>query len=277
MPDPTSSPEFAIPPALAEQIARAARLVAEASSVVALTGAGLSVESGIPPFRGPGGLWTKYGEPPLDGYQRFLRDPRKAWQDRLSPREPWAQALAETLGAAKPNAGHRALAELEAIGRCDAVITQNIDDLHRQSGTRCLIEIHGNHKLLRCLGCVARFGAGELEIDSERLPPRCPRCAGIVKGDTVHFGEPIPADVLRRCHQVVEHADCMLVVGTSATVYPAAEFPLEVLRRGGTLIEVNPEPSELSELALLSLRGPAGAVLSKLVEIVSEVWAGSAR
>ncbi len=277
MPDPTSSPESAISPVLAEQIARAAGLVASASSVVALTGAGLSVESGIPPFRGPGGLWTKYGEPPLDGYQRFLRDPKKAWQDRLSPREPWAQALAETLGSAKPNAGHRALAELEAIGRCDAVITQNIDDLHRQSGTRCLIEIHGNHKLLRCLGCVARFGAGELEIDPERLPPRCPRCAGIVKGDTVHFGEPIPADVLRRCHQVVEQADCMLVVGTSATVYPAAEFPLDVLRRDGRLIEVNPEASELSELALLSLRGPAGAVLSKLVELVSEAGAGSAQ
>ncbi len=277
MSDPTPSPDFAIPQALAEQIARAAGLVAGASSVVALTGAGLSVESGIPPFRGPGGLWTKYGEPPLDGYQRFLRDPKKAWQDRLSPREPWAQALAETLGSAKPNAGHRALAELEQIGRCDAVITQNIDDLHRQSGTRCLIEIHGNHKLLRCLGCVARFAAGELEIDPERLPPRCPRCGGVVKGDTVHFGEPIPADVLRRCHQVVEQADCMLVVGTSATVYPAAEFPLEVLRRRGSLIEVNPEPSELSELAVLSLRGPAGAVLSRLVERVSEAGAGSAR
>jgi len=213
----------------------------------------------------------------MDGFQRFLRDPARAWRERLNPTEGWARGLRDTLAAARPNAGHLALAGLEQRGLLECVITQNIDDLHRQSGTRCLIEIHGNHKLLRCLGCVARFGAGELEIDSERLPPRCPRCAGIVKGDTVHFGEPIPADVLRRCHQVVEHADCMLVVGTSATVYPAAEFPLEVLRRGGTLIEVNPEPSELSELALLSLRGPAGAVLSKLVEIVSEVWAGSAR
>ncbi|MFI5216294.1 MAG: NAD-dependent protein deacylase [Candidatus Limnocylindria bacterium] len=277
MSHPTPSPEFAISPALEEEIARAAALVAGASNVVALTGAGLSVESGIPPFRGPGGLWTKYGEPPLDGYQRFLRDPKRAWRDRLSPREPWAQALAETLGSAKPNAGHRALAELEAIGRCGAVITQNIDDLHRQAGARALIEIHGNHKLLRCLGCVARFAAGEIEIDPERLPPLCPRCGGVVKGDTVHFGEPIPADVLRRCHQVVERADCMLVVGTSATVYPAAEFPLDVLRRGGSLIEVNPEPSELSDLATLSLRGPGGAVLSRLVEIVARARDGSPR
>lgn len=277
MSHPTPSQGFAISQSLEAQIARAAELVVGAGSLVALTGAGLSVESGIPPFRGPGGLWTKYGEPPLDGYQRFLRDPKRAWQERLSPREPWARALAETLRSAKPNAGHRALAELEAIGRCDAVITQNIDDLHRQAGTRSLIEIHGNHKLQRCLGCVARFAEGELEIDPEKLPPVCPRCGGVVKGDTVHFGEPIPGDALRRCHRVVEQADCMLVVGTSATVYPAAEFPLEVLRRGGSLIEVNPEPSELSDLATVSLRGPGGAVLTRLVGIVSEARGGGPR
>jgi NAD-dependent deacetylase len=274
--DPDSS-DFVICEALARQIALAAGWIAAARSVVALTGAGLSVESGIPPFRGPGGLWTKYGEPPLDGYQRFLRDPRQAWLDRLSPREPWAQALGETLARAKPNAGHRALAELEALGRCDAVITQNIDDLHRQAGARRLLEIHGNHKLLRCLGCLARFGPGELEIDSASLPPRCPSCGGLVKGDTVQFGEPIPADVLRRCHEAVEGADTMLVIGTSATVYPAAEFPLEVLRRGGRLIEVNPEPSELTELASLSLRGPGGALLPRLVVDVTHALEGRPR
>ena len=265
----THSSEFVIGEPLEGEIARASQRLASAHSVVALTGAGLSVESGIPPFRGPGGLWTKYGEPPLDGYQRFVRDPARAWRERLSPREPSAKALVDTLASAKPNAGHHALAELEALGRCDAVITQNIDDLHRQAGTRELIEIHGNHKLLRCLGCVARFAAGEITIDPESLPPHCPRCGEILKGDTVQFGEPIPADVLRRCQQVVERADCMLVIGTSATVYPAAEFPLEVLRRGGSLIEVNPEPSELSDLAGHSLRGPGGAVLTRLVELVS--------
>lgn len=271
----TRRPDFVIAEPLASEITRAAARIAAARSVVALTGAGLSVESGIPPFRGPGGLWTTYGEPPLDGYQRFLRDPKQAWRDRLSPREPWARALAETLGRAKPNAGHHALAELEASGRCDAVITQNIDDLHRQAGACELIEIHGNYKLLRCLGCVARFAEGELALDPESLPPRCPHCGAVVKGDTVQFGEPIPADALRRCHAAVERADCMLVVGTSATVYPAAEFPLEVLRRGGCLIEVNPEPSELSDLATHSLRGPAGAVLTQLVELVSCARAGS--
>ena len=253
-------------PSNSTAVDRAAELLRRARHVVALTGAGLSVESGIPPFRGPGGLWTKYGEPPLDGYQRFLRDPKRAWQDRLSPREPWAQALTATLGRAKPNAGHIALAELEALGACDAVITQNIDDLHRQAGARELIELHGNYKLVRCLGCVARFSQSEIEIDLELLPPRCPRCGGVVKGDTVQFGEPIPADVLRRCHQVVERADCMLVVGTSATVYPAAAFPQYAIRRGHPVIEVNLYPSELTQMCRLSLTGPSGEVLPALLE-----------
>jgi len=256
---------FAIDAPLAAGISRAAELVLRAESVVALTGAGLSVESGIPPFRGPGGLWTKYGEPPLDGYQRFLRDPRAAWQERLAPRQSWATALHETLGRARPNAGHAALARLEQLGRCDALITQNVDDLHRQAGTRGLLEIHGNHHLLRCIGCARRFASGELAVDPEDLPPHCPDCAGIVKDDTVHFGEPIPPDVLRGCFEAVDAADCMLVVGTSATVFPAAEFPFEVLRRGGSVIEVNPHESELTALATLSLRGPGGAALERLV------------
>ena len=256
---------FDLTPGLDAEIARAAEVVAAARSVVALTGAGLSVESGIPPFRGKGGLWTRYGEPPMDGYQRFLRDPQRYWQERLSPSAPWMTALAATLAAAKPNAGHLALAELERIGRLHALITQNIDDLHRQAGSRELLEIHGNHFLLRCVGCGARFAEADVAIDAAALPPRCPRCDAIVKGDTVHFGEPIPPDVLRGCFEAVEQADCMLVAGTSATVYPAAEFPQEVWRRGGVVIEVNPEETELSAIAAHSLRGPGGALLERLL------------
>jgi NAD-dependent deacetylase len=262
--------------ALGDRISRAAELVAKARSVVALTGAGLSVESGIPPFRGPGGLWTKHGEPPLDGYQRFLRDPRAAWRERLSPSEGWAVALHETLARARPNQGHFAFAELEKRGRLDALITQNVDDLHRQAGSRNVLEIHGNHRLLRCIGCMRRFGEGELAIDPEELPPLCPDCGGMVKGDTVHFGEPIPPDVLRGCYEVVERADCMLVAGTSATVFPAAEFPFEVLRRGGSVIEINPYESELTPVATLSLRGPGGAVLARLVDEVAAALEGQA-
>jgi NAD-dependent deacetylase len=257
--------DFVLTEALDREIAGAAATLAGARHVVALTGAGLSVESGIPPFRGPGGLWTKYGEPPMDGYQRFLRDPAGSWRERLDPTAPWMKGLTETLAAAKPNAGHRALAELERHGHCAALITQNIDGLHGEAGSAALLEIHGNHHLLRCVDCMTRFSPSEVAVDPESLPPRCPRCEGIVKGDTVHFGEPIPPDVLRRCFEEVAACDCMLVVGTSATVYPAAEFPVEVARRGGSVIEVNPDPTELTPLATVSLRGPGGAVLERLL------------
>ena len=269
--------EFELTPEIDAAIARAADLVCGARSVTALTGAGLSVESGIPPFRGPGGLWTRYGEPPLDGYQRFLRDPRAHWESRLAPTEGWARGLRETLERAKPNAGHYALAELEREGRLESLITQNIDDLHGQAGSRSLLEIHGNARLLRCVECVSRFTREEVPIDPQALPPRCPRCDGIVKEDTVSFGEPIPPDVLRGCYAAVEHSDCMLVVGTSASVYPAAEFPYLVLQKRGVVIEINPHPSDLTStleeasaagLRTLSLRGPGGAVLERLLHHV---------
>jgi NAD-dependent deacetylase len=263
---PSSTADFILDETLDAAIARAGSLVAGARNAVALTGAGLSVESGIPPFRGPGGIWTKYGEPPMDGYQRFLRDPAGAWRERLSPSEDWMRALGDAVRAAKPNPGHLAFAELERRGLLAALITQNIDDLHRQAGHRNLLEIHGNHRLLRCIDCNARFDPDRIAVDPEHLPPLCPHCAGVVKGDIVQFGEPIPPDVLRDCYAAIESADLMIVAGTSATVYPAAEFPFEVLRRGGAVIEVNPEPSELTGVATLSLRGPGAAVLTRLLE-----------
>ena len=245
----------------------AAQCLLRARYVIALTGAGLSVESGIPPFRGPGGLWTKYGEPPMDGYQRFLRDPRKAWEERLSPSGPMKELWA-TLRAAEPNPGHRALVELEEMGILRATITQNVDNLHRLAGSERLLEIHGNATLIRCIQCVARFAREE--IDYAQLPPHCPRCSGILKSDTVSFGEPIPPDVLERCSEEAERADCVIVAGTSATVYPAAQFPLTVHARGGDLIEVNPYESEITHLCRLTLRGASGEILPRLVEMVRE-------
>src|SRR3989441_4518723 len=189
----------------AETTRQAARLLLPARYVIALTGAGLSVESGIPPFRGPGGLWTKYGEPPMDGYQRFLRNPGKAWEERLNPSGPMRELWA-TLRAAEPNPGHRALVELEEMGLLKATITQNVDNLHRAAGSIRLLEIHGNATLIRCIECVARYPRES--IDFAELPPRCPRCRGILKSDTVSFGEPIPPDVLDQCFEEAEQADC---------------------------------------------------------------------
>jgi NAD-dependent deacetylase len=246
-------------------IARATDALVRARYVIALTGAGLSVESGIPPFRGPGGLWTKYGEPPMNGFERFLADPKKAWEDRLAPRGPLRE-LWKALAEARPNPGHVALADLEALGVLKALITQNVDDLHRQAGSRQLLEIHGNATLIRCLECVGRFAHDE--IPTRELPPRCPRCGGLLKSDTVSFGEPIPSDVLARCHEETEQADCVIVAGTSASVYPAAQLPISVHQRGGTLIEVNPHPSDITPLCGISLRTESGVALPQIVERV---------
>ncbi|HTY56664.1 MAG TPA: NAD-dependent protein deacylase [Candidatus Binataceae bacterium] len=247
-----------------DEIEQAAQLLLEAEYSIALTGAGMSVESGIPPFRGPGGLWTKYGEPPMNGFQIFLANPKKAWQERLARQD---DELFAPLKIAKPNPGHLALYELETMGLLRFVITQNVDDLHRQAGQNALAEIHGNFKLIRCLECGSRFKWEE--IDLEQLPPHCPRCDGLLKSDTVAFGEPIPPDVLERCARHASQADLVLVAGTSATVYPAAGFALEVKQRGGRLIEVNLYESEISQLCDVSLRGGAAAVLPRLVKAAS--------
>ena len=246
----------------------AARCLIDARHAIALTGAGLSVESGIPAFRGPGGLWTKHGEPPMNGYERFLADPRKAWEDRLNPTGPMRE-LWEALGRAEPNPGHRALVELEDLNVVRATITQNVDNLHRLAGSRHVLAIHGNATLIRCIQCVARFERGE--IDYAILPPRCPRCDGLLKSDTVSFGEPIPPDVMDACGDEAARADCMIVIGTSATVYPAAGLPIAIADRGGALIEVNPYPSELTAMCRVTLSGPAGEILPALVERVRQL------
>ena len=251
--------------ATADQIQAAARAIVESNYPIALTGAGMSVESGIPPFRGPGGLWTKYGEPPMNGYRIFLADPKKAWEDRIRRQndELWGP-----LKVAKPNPGHLALAELEEIGVLRFLITQNVDDLHRQAGHKALAEIHGNWKLIRCIECGTRFKSEEIRL--EVLPPPCPSCSnGLLKSDTVSFGEPIPPDVLRQCIDHASRADVVLCAGTSATVYPAAGFAIEVKQRGGKLIEANLYESEITQLCDISLRGPTGEVLPLLSAAVS--------
>jgi NAD-dependent protein deacetylase/lipoamidase len=248
------------------EIRRAAELILDASYPIALTGAGMSVESGIPPFRGPGGLWTKYGEPPMNGFQRFMADPKKAWEERVSARN---DELYKPLTAARPNPGHAALAELEALGVLRFVITQNVDDLHRQAGQKSLAEIHGNWKLIRCLECGLRFRREQISL--ETLPPACPECGGLLKSDTVSFGEPIPDDVLRSCAEHAAKSDLVIVAGTSATVYPAAGFALEVKQRGGVMVEVNLYESEITQVCDLSLRGGSAEVLPRLVSEVSRL------
>ncbi len=165
---------------LREEIEKAARLLMESKYVVVLVGAGMSVESGIPPFRGPGGLWTKYGEPDMRGYDRFLADP-KGWWESILKREGYASELVDGIAQAKPNQGHYALAELEEMGILKYIITQNVDNLHYAAGSKNIAEIHGNILKLRCVSCGHRFERGEISV--EMLSPLCPDCGWFIKTD----------------------------------------------------------------------------------------------
>ncbi len=243
----------------------ASDLIAESDHLVALVGAGLSAESGIPTFRGAGGLWSKVGEPSMNGYEQFLADPAGWWENQLDPAaDPARTEFREAIDSAEPNPAHHALAELERMGVLKATITQNVDDLHNRAGSKRLIEIHGNRTKVRCIGCEGRWSRDEFSYDA--LPPICPKCGELLKGDTVMFGEPIPPSVIDACYREATLCDCIMVCGTSATVYPAAGFPQIVTSGGGIVIEVNPNPTPLSRIAVVTLRGAAGALLPKLVE-----------
>ena len=253
-----------------DTIVEAANILAAAEYAIALTGAGLSVESGIPSFRGPDGLWTKYGQPSNLSYRVFSRDPQDWWEKRLSdevtPGNP-TYDLKEAVDNAQPNQGHVVIAELESAGVIKAVITQNVDDLHGRAGSRNLLEIHGNRNYLRCIGCGWRRPRAEHIIAD--VPPRCAECGGVIKLDTVMFGEPIPRVVLDACFAETQRCDAMLLVGTSGAVNPAAQLPLLARERGARIIEVNPEPTQLTAAADVVVTGPAGEMLPLIAEALS--------
>jgi NAD-dependent deacetylase len=207
--------------------------------------------------------------------------------------------FSKSIEAAVPNEGHLAMAELERMGVLRHTITQNIDNLHFDAGSSAVTEIHGNRTKVRCVDCGARWRWGEfLELattwqshapDAEnaetsdvggvtmRVPPECPRCAGIVKSDTVMFGEPIPRAFLDECFEQAERADAIIVAGTSATVTPAADFAAMVLRRGGAMVEVNTDPTPFTDHCAAVLRGPSGELLPKLVVVLKNELAMRSR
>ena len=213
-------------------IAEAADLVRSARAVVALTGAGISVASGIPDFRSPGGLWSVFTPEEYATLEAFRRDPAKAW--RLY------RALAGTLAGKTANAAHRALAELEQSGLLRGVVTQNIDGLHQQAGSRVVFEIHGDHQRLQCLQCDTLQPLLPEHLETTGQPPCCPHCGFPLKPNVVLFGEPVRD--LEAIHALVADCDLLLVIGTSAQVYPAAALPAKVDRNGGRVIECNREP-----------------------------------
>ena len=240
-----------------QQIAELARMITRARRAVVFTGAGISTESGIPDFRSPGGIWTRMA--PID-FADFLASEearRETWRRRF--------AMDETFRDARPNRGHRAVAELVRHGTATAVITQNIDGLHQASGIADdqVIELHGNSTYARCLDCAARY---ELEpvrtaFERDRTAPLCDACGGFVKTATISFGQAMPAEAMRRAEIETLAADLFIVAGSSLVVYPAAGFPELAKRNGATLVIVNREPTALEPIADLVLNRAIGETL----------------
>ena len=251
------------------ELKKVAELLSRSQNTVVLAGAGMSKESGIPTFRGEGGLWTINGEPPLNQYEMFLDNPKQWWAEKFTPAD--TDSFATALDQSKPNQGHHALVQLEQLGIISHLITQNVDDLHRQAGQLSITEIHGNRYWIRCITCNSRWPKKSITIQQELLPPTCELCNGILKSDTVMFGEPIPPDLLETCHNATQKADLFLTIGTSAIVYPAAQFPIMALEKGIPLIEINPETTPLSKFTLISLKGPSGQILPEIIKLISKI------
>ena len=243
-------------------IKKAAADLSEAKMATALTGAGISTESGIPPFRGKGGLWEKYDPIEVAHIDAFLQDPAKVWNLLFKD-------MKEVLDKAAPSDSHKGLAKLEELGILKTIITQNVDGLHQMAGNNDVIEFHGNMAWQRCMECDAHFKTSN--VDTTEIPPRCD-CGGILRPNAVLFGEMIPQEALWRSRQVATDCDVMLVIGTSAVVQPAALMPVVAKESGAKIIEINPESTLLTgEISDYLIKGPAGDVMSGIMAQIEKM------
>jgi NAD-dependent deacetylase len=239
-------------------IEKVAEWLAAAKSAVAFTGAGISTESGIPDFRSPGGVWSKYR---TVYYQEFLESADARY-------EYWRQKCEahREFGAAKPNAGHRVLADWEAAGRIRGVITQNIDELHQHAGSQRVLELHGTARRATCLECEARYDIEPLieKFFAEDAVPTCAACDGILKHATVSFGQPLPAEVFMEAARWSRSADLFLAIGSSLVVTPAADLPQLAKERGARLVIINRDSTPLDTIADAKITGSIGDVLTEI-------------
>ncbi len=233
-----------------------AEAIKNAKIVVALTGAGISTESGIPDFRSKDGLWSKFNMDEYGHIDNIISNPAKVWKMLCS--------LINDLRKAEPNPAHIALARMEEMGYLHAIITQNVDSLHQRAGSKNVIEFHGNFREAICLQCRKIY---PIEYALEQKIPRC-ECGGLLKPNAVFFGEPIERDVLIKSFGYAENCDVMLVVGTSAMVYPAVQLPAMAKQNGAMIVEINKEPSMIAGIADYSFYGKAGEILPKLVSLL---------
>ena len=245
-----------LPPLLIEKLATADR-------VAVLTGAGVSAESGVPTFRdAQTGLWARYQPEDLATPRAFRRHPRLVWE--------WYEWRRKLVAAAQPNPAHRALVEMEGLFPQFALITQNVDGLHHRAGSRRVIELHGNLTRTKCFDEDKVVTAW---ADTGEVPPKCPNCGGPLRPDVVWYEEAMPAAELAQAARASGACDVFFAIGTSALVYPAAALPLDALRQGATVVEINPQATALTGQVQFVLADAAGVVLPELVRCVRELKA----
>ena len=246
-------------------------ILGSAERIVVLTGAGVSAESGVPTFRGEKGLWKSHKPEELATPEAFRRDPRLVWE--------WYAWRRSLVAGCEPNAAHRALAELALAHQSATLVTQNVDGLHHRAADAVAaegvpgvspdpaypLEVHGAIHRDRCSRCGARSPGRAVDATTTEALPMCEACGGMLRPDVVWFGEALDPDVIGASFEAAGKADACLVVGTSAVVYPAASVPDVTLRRGGAVIEINPEPTPLTPMAAVSLRGPAGELVPEVM------------
>jgi len=249
------------------ELAPAADAIAAADRIVAFTGAGVSAESGIPTYRGAGGLWRDLRAEDLATMDAFKRDPALVWE--------WYNERRQRMRECEPNAAHRALAALQAsIGQRLTLITQNIDDLHRRAGSRDPVELHGNAFRTVCLGC--DFAVVDDEAEPRQVI-RCPTCGSLLRPAVVWFGEPLDPGVLDRAYGAAQGCDALICIGSSLQVQPAAALPFEALRRGAVVVEVNTEPTPLTDTIRWGFQGSAGDIVPRLLAGATAAHGGGDR
>lgn len=244
------------------ELEKASDILKNSKNTIALTGAGISVESGIPDFRSPGGLWEKYDPSVYASIDTFVKKPEMVWEMLFE--------MIDVVVKAEPNPGHKALAELEKMGLLQGIITQNIDNLHQRAGSNKVIEYHGNSANLLCIKCGKEYGVDDFDL-SKKAPPVCSDCNRVLKPSVIFFGETIPYNALKESQELAENADTVLVVGTSAVVYPAAGIPLVAKRNGASVIEFNISHTEFSSgISDVFVHGPSGGTLTELISFIKQ-------
>lgn len=242
-------------------IRRAAAIIKGYSPVVALTGAGISAESGIATFRGKGGIWSRYNPEEYATIDAFMKNPARVWR--------MLKEFAQITMEAQPNLAHTALAELEAMGHLSVVITQNIDSLHQRAGSQQVIELHGNNRWLICLKCGKRHRVSQSLI--EEIPPHC-QCGGILRPEVVFFHESLPHDAYQQAVEKSQQCGCMLVIGSSVQIFPASLMPVLARQHDAIIIEINPEESHLTyEVSDIFIKGKASEILHRIVEEIKRL------